>query len=59
MWSHDNSGTYKIVDTIRNFTDKTILYMHIKDNGRYLIPTTNGDSSFRKDPMIVDWIAIV
>ena len=30
MWSHDNSGTYKIVDTIRNFTDKSILYMHIE-----------------------------
>ena len=61
MWSHDNSGTYKIVDTIRNFTDKSILKMHIEDHDRYLIPTIDGyeDSNFSRDPMRVFWTAFV
>ena len=59
MWSHDSGGTYKEVDTIRNFKDHNNLRMHIEDNNRCLIPSGNGNSSFRKDPMIVDWIAIV
>ena len=61
MWSHDNSGTYKIVDTIRNFTDKTILKMHIEDHDRYLIPTIDGyeNSNFSRDPMRVFWTAFV
>ena len=58
-WNHSESGNYEIVDTIREFRDKTILYMHIKENGRYLIPTTNGDSSFRRDQMRVFWTAVV
>ena len=58
-WNHSESGNYEIVDTTRNFTDKTILYMHIKENGRYLILTTNGDSSFRRDQMRVFWTAVV
>ena len=61
MWSHDNSGTYKIVDTIRKFTDKSILYMHIEDHDRYLIPTIDRykDSNFSRDPMRVFWTAFV
>ena len=61
MWSHDNSGTYKIVDTIRNFTNKSILCMHIEDHDRYLIPTIDGyeNSNFSRDPMRVFWTAFV
>ena len=61
MWSHSESGNYEIVDTIRNFTDKTILYMHIESNDRYLIPTIDGyeDSNFSRDPMRVFWTAFV
>ena len=61
MWSHDNSGTYKIVDTIRNFTDKSNLCMHVERDNRYLIPTIDGyeDSNFSRDPMRVFWTAFV
>ena len=61
MWSHDNSGTYKIVDTIRNFTDKSNLCMHVERDNRYLIPTIDGyeDSNFSRDPMRVFWTAVV
>ena len=61
MWSHDNSGTYKIVDTIREFKNKTNLCMHIEDHDRYLIPTIDGyeNSNFSRDPMRVFWFAFV
>ena len=60
-WNHSESGNYEIVDTIREFRDKTILYMHIKENGRYLIPTITGyeNSNFSRDPMRVFWTAFV
>ena len=56
MWSHEGgSGTYKIVDTIRNFKDHNLLRMHTESNDRSRIPT---GSSIRRDPMIVDWFAV-
>ena len=36
VWSHDQSGTDMIVDSIRDFTDKTTLYMHVQKNAEYL-----------------------
>ena len=56
MWSHDNSGTYKIVDAIRNFKDHNLLRMNTESDNRSRVPT--GDGSFRRDPMIVDWFAV-
>ena len=57
-WSHDSGGTYKIVDTIRKFTDHNLLRMHTESNNRSRIPTKGDDSSFRREPMIVDWFAV-
>ena len=59
VWSHDQSGTDKIVDSIRDFTDKTTLYMHVQKNGRYLIPTSSGYTDFSRSEMTVNWTAIV
>lgn len=59
VWSHDQSGTDKIVDSIRDFTDKTTLYMHVQRNGRYLIPTSSGYTDFSRSEMTVNWTAIV
>ena len=51
VWSHDQSGTDMIVDSIRDFTDKTTLYMHVQKNGRYLIPTSSGYTDFSRSEM--------